>query len=105
MTALADTARSFRGEERIVLVNGVKRRLRLVEFARGWLASVDTESGPTLGADRSPYLAAWRALDPLGVELAEAMLVIAPDLSRNAALDAVPGPERDELSRSGGWDT
>jgi hypothetical protein len=91
VTALADTARSFRGEERIVLVNGVERRLRLVEFARGWLASVDTESGPTLGADRSPYLAAWRALDPLGVELAEAMLVIAPDLSRNAALDAVPG--------------
>ena len=76
MTALADTARSFRREERTIVVKGVERRLRLVEFARGWLASVDTESGPTLGADRSPYLAAWRALDPLGVELAAVMLLL-----------------------------
>jgi hypothetical protein len=73
VTALADTARSFRGEERTVLVNGVARRLRLFEFARGWLASVTTESGPTLGADRSPYLAAWRALEPLGMDLVDAM--------------------------------
>jgi hypothetical protein len=73
VTALADTPRSFRGEERTVLVHGIERRLRLVEFAQGWLASVDTESGPTLGADRSPYLAAWRALEPLGMDLVDAM--------------------------------
>jgi hypothetical protein len=50
--------------------------MRLVSFRRGWLASVDTVSGPTLAADRSPYLAAWRALEPLGVDLAEAMILV-----------------------------
>jgi hypothetical protein len=65
-------------QERTVTVRGAERRLRLVRFERGWLASVDTVGGPTLGADRSPYLAAWRALDPLGVELAEVMLLLGP---------------------------
>jgi hypothetical protein len=50
--------------------------LRLVRFDAGWLASVDTESGPTLGADRSPYLAARRALEPLGIGLVEAMTLV-----------------------------
>ena len=63
-------------ERRFVRVRGVRRPLRLVRFAAGWLASVDTESGPTLGADRSPYLAARRALEPLGLGLVEAMEVI-----------------------------
>lgn len=60
-------------ERRVVTVGGVRRMLRLVRFATGWLASVDTFDGPTLGADRSPYLAASRALEPLGVGLVEAM--------------------------------
>ncbi len=63
-------------ERRFVTIRGVRRPLRLVRFATGWLASADTESGPTLGADRSPYLAAWRALDPLGVEMGEAMALV-----------------------------
>lgn len=63
-------------ERRTVRIRGQERTLRLVAFERGWLASVDTESGPTLAADRSPYLAAWRALEPLGVDLAEAMLTV-----------------------------
>jgi hypothetical protein len=65
-------------EHRTVTVRGVARTMRLVSFERGWLASVDTESGPTLAADRSPYLAAWRALEPLGVELARAMALVGP---------------------------
>lgn len=63
-------------ERRFVTVRGVRRPLRLVRFADGWLASVDTESGPTLGADRSPYLAARRALEPLGIGLVEAMMLV-----------------------------
>ena len=63
-------------ERRFVTVRGVRRPLRLVRFESGWLASVDTESGPTLGADRSPYLAARRALEPLGIGLVEAMTLV-----------------------------
>jgi hypothetical protein len=73
----AETAQpSWRLERRFVTVRGVRRPLRLVRFDAGWLASVDTESGPTLGADRSPYLAARRALEPLGIGLVEAMTLV-----------------------------
>ncbi len=65
-------------EHRTVTVRGQTRSMRLVAFERGWLASVDTESGPTMAADRSPYLAAWRALEPLGVDLGEAMISVGP---------------------------
>lgn len=61
-----------------VTVRGVPRQLRLVRFDRGWLASVDTASGPTLGTDHSPYLAAHRALEPLGVGIAESMTLVGP---------------------------
>jgi len=67
---------SWQLERRFVTVRGVRRPLRLVRFDAGWLASVDTESGPTLGADRSPYLAARRALEPLGIGLVEAMTLV-----------------------------
>lgn len=78
MSALIEIVRepSFRLEERTIRVGGTERSLRLARFDRGWLASVDTESGPTLGADRSPYLAAWRALEPLGVDLSQAMALV-----------------------------
>lgn len=66
----------WRIEHRTVTVRGQARSMRLVAFERGWLASVDTVSGPTLAADRSPHLAAWRALEPLGVDLAEAMISV-----------------------------
>ena len=51
--------------------------LRLARFPRGWLASADSMEGPTLGLDRSPYLAARRALEPLAVGLVAAMSAIA----------------------------
>jgi hypothetical protein len=63
-------------ERRFVTIGGVRRTLRLVRFATGWVASADTISGPTVGVDRSPYLAARRALEPLGVGLVEAMTVV-----------------------------
>ena len=50
--------------------------LRLVRFERGWVASADTLEGPTLGLDRSPYLAARRALEPLGIGLVAAMTAV-----------------------------
>lgn len=69
---------TFQVERRFVTVRGVRRPLRLVRFATGWLASVDTESGPTIGADRSPYLAARRALEPFGIDMVEAMALVGP---------------------------
>lgn len=63
-------------ERRYVEVGGVRRPLRMVRFASGWLASIDTPAGPTLGTDRSPYLAARRALEPLGIGLAEALSLV-----------------------------
>jgi hypothetical protein len=69
-------APTWQMERRYVTVRGVRRPVRLVRFESGWLASADTEAGPTLGADRSPFLAARRALEPLGVGLVEAMEVV-----------------------------
>ena len=60
------------------MIRGVRRRMRMVRFASGWLVSVDGPEGPTLGADRSPYLATARALAPLGVEMADAMALLGP---------------------------
>jgi hypothetical protein len=67
---------AFQVERRYVTVGGVRRTLRLVRFATGWVASVDTPSGPTVGVDRSPYLAARQALEPVGIDLVEAMTVV-----------------------------
>jgi hypothetical protein len=67
---------AFQVERRYLTVDGVRRVLRLVRFATGWVASVDTPSGPTVGVDRSPYLAARRALEPVGIDLVEAMTVV-----------------------------
>ncbi|MDQ2674464.1 MAG: hypothetical protein M3Y40_07385 [Chloroflexota bacterium] len=67
---------AFQVERRYLTVDGVRRVLRLVRFATGWVASVDTPSGPTVGVDRSPYLAARRALEPVGIGLVETMTVV-----------------------------
>lgn len=67
----------WRLEHRTVSIRGEERPMRFVAFERGWLASIDIESGPTIGADRSLYLAAWRALEPLGVDLVDAMIAVA----------------------------
>lgn len=61
---------------RTVTVRDVPRTLRLVQFPVGWIASVDTESGPTMAVDASPHLAAARALEPLGIGMVEAMTMI-----------------------------
>ena len=66
----------WHARHRTIRVAGRERMLRLIAFDRGWLASVAMESGPTLGADRSPYLAVSRAVEPLGVGLAEAMTLV-----------------------------
>ena len=70
------TEPTFRAQRRFVTVGGVRRTMRLVRFDAGWLASADTPEGPTLGADRSPYLAARRALEPLGIDLVTAMALV-----------------------------
>lgn len=62
---------------RHLTIDGSRRVLRLVRFDGGWLASTDTVDGPTLGADHSPYLAARRALEPLGVSMTDAMALVA----------------------------
>jgi hypothetical protein len=65
-------------EHRVISLGGVQRRMRMVRCATGWLVSVDGPDGPTLGADRSPYLATARALAPLGLEMADAMALVGP---------------------------
>ena len=67
---------TFRVQRRFVTAGGVRRTVRLVRFATGWLASADSPEGPTLGADRSPYLAARRAVEPLGIDLVTAMALV-----------------------------
>ena len=68
--------RAWRVEHRTFTDGGVNRQLRLVAFAAGWLASADTASGPTMAADRSPFLAAWRALGPMGIDLVQAVAIV-----------------------------
>lgn len=70
-----DATRMWTLERRTIDVGGLARTVRMTEFRSGWwIASVDTVEGPTLGVDRSPYLALARALDPLGVPLAAALI-------------------------------
>jgi hypothetical protein len=78
---LADAPRGERAwsvERRSIPLRGGTRELRLVRFPAGWLASVDTGAGPTLGVDRSPYLAIGMAVEPLGIGLAEVMALVGP---------------------------
>jgi hypothetical protein len=77
MTApLSIDRRPWRIEHRTFSEGGVQRPLRLVACATGWLASADSRRGPTLAADRSPFLAAWRALEPMGFDLVEAIAIV-----------------------------
>ena len=70
--ALAEP-RSWNARRVDVIADGELYRLRLVRFPRGWIASADSVEGPTLGVDRSPYLAARQALEPLGIGLVAAL--------------------------------
>jgi hypothetical protein len=67
----------WRGQEHRIELRGAGYRLRLVRFPAGWLASVDTVEGPTLGYDSSPYLAVSRAVEPIGGGLVDALSIVA----------------------------
>ena len=58
------------------MLRGATYRLRMVRFPAGWLASVDTVEGPTLGCNASPFLAVARAIEPIGGGLMEAMSIV-----------------------------
>jgi hypothetical protein len=75
----------WRGQEHRIELRGASYRLRLVRFAAGWLASVDTVEGPTLGYDRSPYLAVSRAVEPIGGGLVDAMSIVADRIGQPGA--------------------
>jgi hypothetical protein len=68
--------RLWRGQMHDIDLHGVRYRLRLASFAAGWLASVDTVEGPTLGCDRSPYLAVSRAIEPIGGNLLDGLRIV-----------------------------
>ena len=72
----APTGPHWRGQEHRIELRGASFRLRLVRFPAGWLASVDTVEGPTLGYDSSPYLAVSRAVEPIGGGLVDAMSIV-----------------------------
>jgi hypothetical protein len=89
-----------RQENRFVL-RGASHRLRLVRFRTGWLASIDTVAGPTLGCDHSPYLAISRALEPMGGGLTDAMSIVAElDLAPRAPISEHYAPTSGVPSQS-----
>lgn len=67
---------SWRVKEHRIELRGVTHTLRLVRFPAGWLASVDTVDGPTLGCNASPYLAVSRAVEPIGGGLIDALSIV-----------------------------
>ena len=71
------SGRRTRASEHRIQLREVSYRLRLARFPSGWLASVDTVEGPTLGCDASPYLAVSRAIEPIGGRLVDAMSIVA----------------------------
>jgi hypothetical protein len=75
-TTAAHSTALWRARSMSIRVGEEWTTLRLMRFDRGWLASADTLEGPTLGLDPSPYLAARRALEPLGIDLIAAMTAV-----------------------------
>jgi hypothetical protein len=80
----------WRVQEHRIELRGANYRLRLVRFAAGWLASVDTVEGPTLGHDSSPYLAVSRAVEPIGGGLVDAVAIVAGVRATTHALRPAP---------------
>jgi len=74
--AALDEPRGWDARRLDVTIDGEYHRLRLVRFPRGWIASADSVEGPTLGVDRSPYLAVRQALEPLGIGLVAALSAV-----------------------------
>lgn len=71
--AALDEPRSWNARRLDLTIDGEFHRLRMVRFPGGWIASADSVEGPTLGVDRSPYLAARQALEPLGIGMVAAL--------------------------------
>lgn len=67
---------AWRAQDQRIALRGAVYRMRLVSFPAGWLASVDTAEGPTLGCDASPYVAVSRAIEPVGGGLIDAMSIV-----------------------------
>jgi hypothetical protein len=80
--------REWRVQEHRIELRGATYRLRMARFPAGWLASIDTVEGPTLGCNASPYLAVSRAVEPIGGGLIDAMSIVSafrqlgPDVGR-----------------------
>jgi hypothetical protein len=68
------TERQWHLERRMLRVREEEWPMRITRFPSGWLVSIDTVRGPTLGWDASPYLALARALEPTGVPFSPELL-------------------------------
>jgi hypothetical protein len=66
----------WRSQEHRIELRGATYGLRLTQFPAGWLASVDTLEGPTLGCNASPYLAVSRAIEPVDGRLIDALSIV-----------------------------
>jgi hypothetical protein len=75
-TPAAPDAATWWIARKTLVIRGVPRTLRLVHFPTGWVASFDSESGPTMAVDASPHLAVSRALEPLGIGMVDAMTLV-----------------------------
>lgn len=67
----------WRVQERRIQLRRATYRLRMARFPAGWLASIDTVEGPTLGCNAALYLAVSRAVEPIGGGLIDAMSIVA----------------------------
>lgn len=67
----------WRVQEHPIELRRARHRLRTARFPGGWLASIDTVEGPTLGCNASLYLAVSRAVEPIGGGLIDAMSIVA----------------------------
>jgi hypothetical protein len=97
--------RQWHGQEHTIELRDINYRLRLFSFAAGWLASLDTVEGPTLGCNRSPYLAVSRAVEPIGGEMVDAMLIVsALSLPEALASASIGWPRADHgIPRGVSW--
>jgi hypothetical protein len=64
--------------ERTVVVRGQRIALRLVNVRGRWVASERLTEGQNVGVDRSPYLAALTALEPLNVRMTDLLTQLGP---------------------------
>jgi hypothetical protein len=70
------SGRDWTVQEHLVELRGATYRLRMARFPDGWLVSLDTVEGPTLGFNASLYLAVSRAVEPIGGGMIDAMSIV-----------------------------